>query len=126
MTNGKKILSPLTEEQTYILKKEGTELPFSSPLYEEKREGIYVCAGCNQPLFSSLAKYNSGTGWPSFHTALPHSLETKEDRSKGQLRTEYHCSNCGGHHGHKFNDGPQPTGIRYCNNGTSLKFIENK
>lgn len=113
----------LTDQQYNILREEGTERPFSSELYEEKREGIFACAGCDLELFKSSMKYNSGTGWPSFFDAIPGRLETKSDFQIGMQRTEYHCARCGGHHGHVFKDGPKPTGLRYCNNGAVLKFI---
>jgi peptide-methionine (R)-S-oxide reductase len=113
----------LSPEQYQVLRGEGTEHAGSSPLNLEKREGVYVCAGCGQPLFKSETKYNSGTGWPSFYDALPGAVETKTDFKLILPRTEYHCANCGGHQGHVFNDGPEPTGQRYCNNGLALKFI---
>ncbi len=113
----------LTPEQYRVLRKEGTEKPFSSPLNDEKREGTYVCAGCELPLFSSDLKYDSGTGWPSFYDALPNSINTKKDYYLIFPRTEYHCARCGGHQGHVFDDGPQPTGLRYCNNGVALHFM---
>ncbi len=113
----------LTPEQYDVLRKEGTERAFSSPLYEDKRSGIFVCAGCDLPLFSSAMKFDSGTGWPSFFTSIPGSFEKKSDRKFLKKRTEYHCSRCGGHHGHVFDDGPPPTGERWCNNGVALKFI---
>lgn len=113
----------LTAEEYRVLRKDGTERPFSSPLNSEKRAGTYVCAGCNQPIFQSTMKFDSGTGWPSFYNFIPGSLETKKDFKLIYPRTEYHCSNCGGHHGHVFKDGPEPTGLRYCNNGVALKFI---
>ena len=113
----------LTPEQFDVLRKEGTERPFTSPLNHEKREGVFACAGCDQALFPSSFKYDSGTGWPSFFDVLPGSVETKSDRKLIAERTEYHCSRCGGHQGHVFNDGPAPTGLRYCNNGVALKFI---
>jgi peptide-methionine (R)-S-oxide reductase len=116
----KKILTP---EQFEILRREGTERPFTSPLNDEKREGVFVCAACSLPLFTSAMKFDSGTGWPSFFTSIPDALETKRDFKLIWPRTEYHCVRCGGHHGHVFNDGPQPTGERWCNNGVALRFI---
>ncbi len=116
----KKILTP---EQYYVLREEGTERPFSSPLNTEKRKGLYVCAGCGLPLFTSEMKFDSGTGWPSFFTSIEGHLETKRDFKLIFPRTEYHCARCGGHQGHVFNDGPPPTGQRWCNNGVALKFI---
>jgi len=113
----------LTPEEFHILRKEGTERSFSHPLNKEYRTGIYVCVGCETPLFKSDMKFDSGTGWPSFYTTLPGAFETKSDRKLFMQRTEYHCARCGGHHGHVFEDGPDPTGLRYCNNGTALKFI---
>lgn len=113
----------LTPEQYEVLRHEGTERAFTSPLNEEKREGVFVCAGCGLELFPSAFKYNSGTGWPSFYDALPGHLETSTDYKLIAPRTEYHCARCGGHHGHVFNDGPAPTGLRYCNNGVALKFV---
>ncbi|MGA0128248.1 MAG: peptide-methionine (R)-S-oxide reductase MsrB [Burkholderiales bacterium] len=113
----------LTPEEFHILRKEGTERSFSHPLNKEYRPGKYVCAGCETPLFKSDMKFDSGTGWPSFYTTLPGVFETKSDRKLFVQRTEYHCARCGGHHGHVFEDGPDPTGLRYCNNGTALKFI---
>lgn len=115
----KKILS---EEQYHVLRKEGTERPFTSPLNDEKRRGTYHCAGCDLELFSSEMKYDSGTGWPSFFDVLPDKIETKTDYWVGYPRTEYHCARCGGHQGHVFKDGPKPTGLRYCNNGVALTF----
>ena len=118
--------SNLTPEQNYILKQEGTEPPGSSPLNSEKREGTYHCAGCGIKLFESSMKFDSGTGWPSFFKSLPNVFETKTDNLIGYPRTEYHCKNCKGHHGHLFDDGPKPTGKRYCNNGTCLVFKPKK
>ena len=112
----------LTIQQKNILFKEDTESPGSSPLNFEKRVGDYYCVGCETKLFESKKKYDSGTGWPSFFDAIPGVLETKVDNLIGSPRTEYHCKKCGGHHGHIFNDGPQPTGKRYCNNGACLFF----
>lgn len=116
----------LTPQQYEVLRKEGTERPFTSPLNQEKRKGVFSCAGCDLPLFPSEYKYDSGTGWPSFYDAYPGHLETRADFQLALPRTEYHCARCGGHHGHVFNDGPRPTGLRYCNNGVALKFIPEK
>lgn len=114
--------SLLSPAQYQVLREEGTERRFSSPLNGEQRKGHFVCAGCGQPLFSSDMKFDSRTGWPSFFSALPGALETKTDRKLFMERTEYHCANCGGHQGHLFDDGPEPTGLRYCNNGVALRF----
>lgn len=114
--------SNLTEEQKFVLYKEGTEAPGSSPLNNEKREGSYYCIGCGTKLFDSKTKYESGSGWPSFFESLTDVFETKTDNHLGYERTEYHCKKCGGHHGHIFDDGPESTGKRYCNNGICLIF----
>jgi peptide-methionine (R)-S-oxide reductase len=106
-----------------VLFEEATERPYSSPLNDEKRVGRYHCAACYSPLFSSAAKYDSGTGWPSFTEALPKAMGTKRDFKLLIPRTEYHCATCGGHQGHVFNDGPRPTGQRWCNNGLALRFV---
>ncbi|MCB1887107.1 MAG: peptide-methionine (R)-S-oxide reductase MsrB [Rhodocyclaceae bacterium] len=106
-----------------VLFEEATERPGSSPLNHEKRDGTYVCAACYLPLFSSETKYDSGTGWPSFFRPLPDALGTKTDWKMILPRTEYHCARCGGHQGHVFDDGPPPTGKRYCNNGVALRFV---
>ncbi len=113
----------LSGEAYQVLRHEGTERPGSSPLNDEKRTGRYVCAGCDTPLFSSDMKFDSGTGWPSFFTTLPGAFETSRDFRMIWPRTEYHCARCGGHHGHVFDDGPAPTGKRFCNNGVALKFV---
>jgi len=113
----------LQGEAYKVLRDEGTERAGSSPLNHEKRPGIFACAGCGLPVFTSEMKYESGTGWPSFFTTIPGVFGTKTDRSFFQTRTEYHCIRCGGHHGHVFDDGPPPTRQRWCNNGVSLKFI---
>lgn len=113
----------LTPPQFEVLREEGTERAGTSPLDAEKRAGVYVCAGCDLPLFTSAMKYDSGTGWPSFFTTIPGVFETKRDFHLFIPRTEYHCTRCGGHHGHVFEDGPKPTGLRYCNNGIALRFL---
>lgn len=112
----------LSPEAFAVLRREGTERPGSSPLNNEHRRGIFHCAGCNQNLYSSAAKFESGTGWPSFWQPLPHAVGTSIDRSVGATRTEVHCARCGGHLGHVFNDGPRPTGLRYCMNGVAMRF----
>ena len=118
----RKILSPEAYE---VMRKEGTERAFSSPLNDEHRKGAFHCAGCDLPLFVSETKFESGTGWPSFYQPLPNAVGTRTDRSLLLLsRTEVHCRRCGGHLGHVFNDGPKPTGLRYCMNGVALRFVE--
>ena len=116
----KKRLSP---EAYHVLREEGTEHAGTSLLLEEHRPGVFVCAGCSLPLFTSAMKFDSGTGWPSFFTSIPGALGTGVDGKLGYERTEYHCIRCSGHHGHVFPDGPPPTGQRYCNNGVALRFI---
>lgn len=116
----KKRLAPQAYE---ILRHEATERPFSSPLLNEHRKGVFACAGCGLPLFRSEWKFESGTGWPSFYTEIPGALGKKTDHLLAfETRTEYHCARCLGHQGHVFNDGPRPTGLRYCNNGAALRF----
>lgn len=127
-------LEPLTKDRQswrdelgrdafHVLFEEGTEAPFSSALDAEKRAGLYVCAACELPLFTSEMKFDSGTGWPSFFTHIPGHFGTKKDFKLIWPRTEYHCIRCGGHHGHVFGDGPPPTGERWCNNGIALRFL---
>jgi len=113
----------LKPEEYDVLRKEGTERPNSSALNHEKRKGDYLCIGCDNKLFTSEMKFDSGTGWPSFYDYVPGALGFKTDFKIVIPRKEYHCANCGGHHGHVFKDGPEPTGLRYCNNGIVLKFI---
>ncbi|AMP00679.1 methionine-R-sulfoxide reductase [Collimonas arenae] len=112
----------LTAIQYAILRQEGTERPFTSPLNHEKRPGTFSCAGCDLANFSSKTKFDSGTGWPSFWQPLPNAIATRTDSTFGMSRTEVHCHRCGGHLGHVFDDGPKPTGLRYCMNGAVLKF----
>jgi peptide-methionine (R)-S-oxide reductase len=113
----------LTPGQYTVLREQGTERAFSSPLDHEHRAGRFLCAGCGHPLFSSSTKFDSGTGWPSFWQPLDGAVETTVDESWLMIRTEVHCANCGGHLGHVFNDGPKPTGLRYCMNGTAMQFV---
>ena len=122
-TDWKTALSP---EQFHVLREHGTEHRGSSPLLHEKRDGIFSCSGCGRPLFSSDTKYESGTGWPSFYRPIDGAIDTTTDRSYGMTRIEVHCANCGGHLGHVFPDGPQPTGQRYCMNGVALRFDPKK
>jgi peptide-methionine (R)-S-oxide reductase len=113
----------LSPEAYHVLRHEGTERAGTSPLNDEHRTGTFVCAGCGTALFSSDMKFDSGTGWPSFFASLPGVFETRRDFRLVWPRTEYHCATCGGHHGHVFDDGPPPTGKRYCNNGVALRFV---
>ena len=113
----------LLPEQYAVLREENTEPPNSSPLLDEHRKGTFACAGCGLPLYASETKYDSGTGWPSFFDVLPNAVGKKEDNTLFSTRTEVHCRRCGGHLGHVFDDGPQPTGLRYCMNGLALKFV---
>jgi peptide-methionine (R)-S-oxide reductase len=112
----------LTPEQYRVLRQEGTEYPGTSPLLDEHRKGIFACAGCDLPLYSSETKFDSGTGWPSFWQELPNAVGERQDRTLGMTRTEVHCRRCGGHLGHVFPDGPPPTGLRHCINGVALTF----
>lgn len=114
----------LTPSQFYVLRKHGTERAHSSSLDKQYADGTYICAGCNLPLFKSETKFNSGTGWPSFYAPIPGAVDTSIDKSFFISRVEVHCHRCGGHLGHVFNDGPKPTGKRYCMNGVALKFVE--
>ena len=116
----KKILTP---QQFYVLRQQGTERPFTSPLVDNHEKGVFKCAGCKTPLFSSDTKFESGTGWPSFYKSLSkENVAEKVDRTHGMVRTEVECGVCGGHLGHVFDDGPKPTGLRYCMNGVALEF----
>ena len=116
----------LTPEAYDVLRQQGTERPFTSPLLNEHRVGTFACAGCDLPLFSSKTKYDSGTGWPSFWKPLDGAVDTAADNSFGMVRTAVSCHRCGGHLGHVFEDGPPPTGLRYCMNGVALKFVPDK
>ena len=112
----------LTAEQYQVMRAHGTEAPGSCALLYEKRAGTFSCAGCGQPLFKSMVKFESGTGWPSFNEPVPGAVETSVDRTHGMVRTEVHCANCGSHLGHVFNDGPPPSHLRYCINGVAMNF----
>lgn len=120
MTDRQRELSPQAHD---VLRERGTERPGTSPLNHEKRKGEFLCAGCGADLFESGTKYESGSGWPSFHTVRPGAVETSTDARHGMTRTEVHCAKCGGHLGHLFSDGPEPTGLRYCINGVALEFV---
>jgi peptide-methionine (R)-S-oxide reductase len=113
----------LTAAQYKVLRESATERPFSSPLNQEHRRGVFRCAGCDRALFASETKFDSGTGWPSFYQPLADAVATETDKSFGMVRMSVHCSGCGGHLGHVFDDGPKPTGLRYCMNGLALKFV---
>ena len=113
----------LPEPAYKVLFEEATERAGTSPLHDEKRPGTFVCAACGEAMFTTDMKFDSGTGWPSFFESIPGTLETKRDFRLILPRTEYHCAGCGGHHGHVFNDGPEPTGKRFCNNGVALRFV---
>jgi peptide-methionine (R)-S-oxide reductase len=113
----------LTPEQYQVLRQQGTELPFTSPLLDEHRAGIFACVACDNHLYSSTTKFDSGTGWPSFWAPLPHGVDEADDHTLGMVRTEISCHRCGGHLGHVFDDGPKPTGLRYCMDGVAMKFI---
>lgn len=122
----KKVAEKLTREQYHILREKGTEMPFTGKLLYNKESGVYRCAGCNSELFSSDSKFESGTGWPSFDKPIKEAVRYIKDKGQGMLRTEIICSNCGGHLGHVFNDGPTPTGERYCLNSCALDFKKGK
>ena len=121
--NEDQIKEMLTPEEYAILREKGTEAPFTSEFVHEKADGTYGCKVCGNPLFDSTAKFDSGTGWPSFYKPLDNAIGTTSDRTFGMLRTEVHCRRCGGHLGHVFNDGPRPTGLRYCMNGAAMVFV---
>lgn len=114
----------LSPEAYAVLRQAATERPFSSPLNDEHRKGVFVCVGCALPLYASATKFDSGTGWPSFYDHLPHAVGGSLDTSLGQRREEVHCARCAGHLGHVFNDGSQPTGLRYCMNGVAMRFVK--
>ncbi len=116
----------LTDAEFYVLRKAATENPFTSPLLDNKKEGTYVCAGCDTPVFKSSTKFDSGTGWPSFYEEIAGNVAYDVDYKIGYKRTEEHCATCGGHLGHVFEDGPEPTGLRHCINGVALKFVPTK
>lgn len=116
-------LAILGPEAYEVMRRQGTEYPWTSALLEEKRDGAFICTGCDLPLFDSKTKYESGTGWPSFYEPLQNAVAESRDESLGMVRVEVHCRRCGGHLGHVFDDGPQPTGLRYCINGLSLDFV---
>ena len=119
-TEWRRRLSPAANS---VLRQSATERPFSSPLNDEHRRGTFVCAGCALPLYASATKFDSGTGWPSFYDHLPHATGGSLDRSLGEQREEVHCARCRGHLGHVFDDGPRPTGLRYCMNGVAMRFV---
>ena len=114
----------LTPNQFKVLRESATERPFTSPLDDEHRKGVFRCAGCELDLFASETKFDSGTGWPSFYQPLDNAVGTESDRTFGMVRTSVHCRRCGGHLGHVFDDGPRPTGLRYCMNGLAMKFVQ--
>jgi len=119
----RRLEAALTPEERHVLLEHGTERPFCGAFVDQKRPGVYCCRLCGLPLFRATEKFNSGTGWPSFYAALPGAVGTSRDFKLILPRTEYHCARCGGHQGHVFDDGPRPTGKRYCNNGVALRFV---